>query len=114
MIGADDGIIDGHGNVFAAVVTVLIGNKNVEVGGGRLSSLGVDNVASEDEDLIVERYRRCCQSPRHAGHGTFFGPYAGIGIEFVGGVGDCVPGFLWTDAHEGENFGSALVMGNRN
>src|SRR5208282_5850000 len=100
------------GHVPAAVITVFNWDKDIQVRHGSLSTLGVDDVASEDEDLIVKRDCRRREASGRTGHGAFLGPLAGGWIHFVSAGADRVPGFLWTDAHEGENFWSAFVMRN--
>ena len=90
----------------------MSGDEDVEVGHGGLSALGVDDVASEDEYLVVEGEGGCGQATGDSRHGTLFDPLAGVEVEFVGVVGDGVPGFLRADAHEGEDFRAAGVVGD--
>src|SRR5258708_3536179 len=82
-IEAAYGVVCAQGNARAAVVAILHGDKDVQVGHGCSSALRAADAASEEEGLVVDRYRRGREASGHAGHATLLCPATSTRIHFV-------------------------------
>ena len=72
-----NGVVDGGGSVFAAIPAVFVGTIDVDVGDGGFAALAIDDVATDQDDLLVQGGGGSGEASGDTGDSADFGPLAG-------------------------------------